>query len=444
MSSLAEICPAKAGLAQSSKEGGAIRPRLGGWAGQILPWSAATLALAAMPAVFTSGGALTMMSLMAIMVVFSLSYNMLLGQTGLLSFGHAVFYGLGAFVTVHAMNLVALHRLPVPLPLIPIVGGVTGLAFGLLFGGITTRRAGTVFAMISLGIGELVSSGAHILHSIFGGEEGITANRTQMLRMFDWSFGPQIQVYYLIATWCLLCGLLMYAITRTPLGRLCNAVRENAERVEFLGYEPQRIRRTAFCLSGMFAGVSGSLVAINFELANVAYLGPHQSTVVLLATFIGGTGAFIGPVVGAVVVTLLQVSLSDLTEVWQLYFGLLFIGIVMFAPSGMAGLVLMHGPLLRSGTASRLVPAYLFAIGPVLLTLAGTVALIEMAFRVLVKAQEGTQMRWLGVAVDAASPVAWLVAGAAACSGGIALRAVTGRISAAWQEASTAAKETPA
>lgn len=439
MSDLADIAPsgewAKAGTRPS------IRPRGAGLAAQVLPWILAAGILVAAPLVFTSGTALTMMSLMGIMVVFSLSYNMLLGQTGLLSFGHAVYYGLGAFFTVHAMNLVASLRLPVPLPLMPVVGGLAGLAFGILFGAISTRRAGTVFAMISLGIAELVSSGSHILHSFFGGEEGITANRTKMLRMFDLNFGPQIQVYYLIAAWCLICAVAMYAITRTPLGRLCNAVRENPERVEFLGYEPQAIRITAFCLSAMFAGVAGALAGINFEIANSAYLGVHQSGVVLLATFIGGIGTFVGPVVGAVVVTLLQVSLSDLTEVWQLYFGLLFIAIVMFAPGGIAGLALMHGPLVRAGTAHRLLPAYLLALGPFLLLLAGVIALIEMAFRVLVKASDGTEMSLIGVPFDAAHILPWIVAGAMAVGGGLALRAVLPRVAAAWHEASDAAKE---
>src|SRR4051794_6132692 len=171
------------------------------------PWLLLAVAFAVLPKIFASGTAHTMMSLMGIMVVFSLSYNMLLGQTGLLSFGHAVYYGLGAFFTVHAMNVVAQNRLPVPLPLMPLVGALAGLAFGLLFGVISTRRAGTVFAMISLGIAELVSSGSNILRSFFGGEEGITTNRTKMLRLFDLSFGPQIQVYYLIAAWCLVCAL---------------------------------------------------------------------------------------------------------------------------------------------------------------------------------------------------------------------------------------------
>src|SRR5262245_180831 len=149
-----------------------------------------------MPLVFRSGTALTMMSLMGIMIVFALSYNMLLGQTGMLSFGHAVYYGLGAFFVVHAMNAIIRAKYPMPLPVIPLVGGVAGLAFGVLFGSVSTRRGGTAFAMISLGLGELVASSSLILRGFFGGEEGITTNRARLFRIFDLSFGPQIQVYY--------------------------------------------------------------------------------------------------------------------------------------------------------------------------------------------------------------------------------------------------------
>ena len=130
----------------------------------------------------------------------------------------------------------------------------------------------------------------------------------------------------------------MYALTRTPFGRMCNAVRDNPERTQFVGYNPQVVRYIAFCLSGMFAGVAGGLASINFELANAALFGAAQSGNVLLATFIGGAGHFVGPILGAVLVTYLQNMLSDVTEVWQLYFGLMFIATVMYAPGGLAGL----------------------------------------------------------------------------------------------------------
>src|SRR5271170_8329463 len=119
----------------------------------LLPWLLTALAFTIAPKIFSSGLSLTMMSLMGLMIIFALSYNMLLGQTGLLSFGHAVYYGLGGFVAIHAMNAVIHNKLGVSIPVIPLVGGLAGLAFGVVFGLISTRRPGLVFSMISLGIG---------------------------------------------------------------------------------------------------------------------------------------------------------------------------------------------------------------------------------------------------------------------------------------------------
>ena len=191
-------------------------------------WVAVALLVLALPRIFGSGGALTTFSLIGISIIFSLSYNILLGQTGLLSFGHAVYYGLGGFLVIHAINLISTNKLPIPLPFVPLVGGLAGLFFAALLGWVSTQRSGTAFAMISLGVAELIASSALILRTFFGGEAGISANRTKLFRIFDWNFGPQIQIYYLIAAWTLLAVIAMYALTRTPLGRICNAVRQSA------------------------------------------------------------------------------------------------------------------------------------------------------------------------------------------------------------------------
>ena len=143
-------------------------------------WLIAAVALIVLPLIFSSGGSLTSFSLIGIAIIFALSYNILLGQTGLLSFGHAVHYGLGGFLAVHVMNAVASYNWPLPLPFIPLVGGIGGLAFAILLGWVMTKRAGTVFAMITLGIGELVASSSLILRSVFGGESGITTDRTAL------------------------------------------------------------------------------------------------------------------------------------------------------------------------------------------------------------------------------------------------------------------------
>ena len=401
-------------------------------------WIVLALILAMLPLVFKTGTSLTLMSLMGIAIIFALSYNILLGHTGMLSFGHAVYYGLGAYLVVHSINVVTANKLPIPLPLMPLIGGLAGLFFGLLFGWVSTKRSGTAFAMISLGLAELVGSSALILRGFFGGEEGITTNRAKLLRVFDWSFGPQIQVYYLIAAWCLLCVFLMYKITRTPLGRMCNAVRDNAERVQFVGYNPQVVRFLAFCLSGFFAGIAGGLAAINFEIANFALFSAAQSGTVLLATFIGGAGYFFGPIIGAVLVSYLQVMLSDLTEIWQLYFGLMFIAVVMFAPAGIAGIIMLHQPLVKRGTLLKVLPSYVLALVPALVMATGIVLMIEMIFRISSKEGEEAMIKLFGMHVSSTSPTLWGISAAMFLAGLVACRLTWPLVASAWSRASAA------
>ena len=115
---------------------------------------------------------------MAIAAVFALSFNLLFGQTGLLSFGHAVYFGLGGYAAIHVMRAIN-QGLPLPMVLVPLIGAAGGLLGGLVFGAMTTRRAGTIFALISLGVGELMHAATFMLPGLFGGEEGITASRTR-------------------------------------------------------------------------------------------------------------------------------------------------------------------------------------------------------------------------------------------------------------------------
>jgi branched-chain amino acid transport system permease protein len=393
------------------------------------------LVLALLPLLFSSGSSLTMMSLMGFAIIFALSYNMLLGQTGMLSFGHAVYYGLGGFMTAHALNVVGGERLPVPLLVMPLVGGVTGLFFAVIFGWVSTKRAGTAFAMISLGVGELVAACSLILRGFFGGEGGVSTSRTKTLALFGLNFGPQIQVYYLIAAWCLLCMGLMYAFTRTPLGRMCNAVRENPERAEFVGYSTQVVRFIAFCVSGFFAGVAGALAAIHYEIVTASVVGAVPSGFVLLMAYIGGVAFFVGPVIGAVLMTALQISLSDYTGAWLLYVGLMFVLVVMYAPWGLGGLLLMQQPLFVGGAWRRALPSYALAALPLLTLFLGIIGLVETSHHLLVKATEGPAMRVLGVPYQADSPLAWIVIVLLLAAGAWGLKQVMPRVSAGYHAA---------
>jgi branched-chain amino acid transport system permease protein len=404
-------------------------------------WLIAAAALIVLPLVFSSGGSLTSFSLIGISIIFALSYNILLGQTGLLSFGHAVHYGLGGFLAVHVMNAVANHGWPLPLPFIPLVGGLGGLAFAILVGWVMTKRAGTVFAMISLGIGELVASSSLILRSVFGGESGITTDRTALPHMFGWSFGPQRQVYYLIAFWVMVSAIAMYALTRTPLGRICNAVRDNPERVEFIGYDPHVVRYLAYSFAGFFAGVAGGLTAINFEIANSAFLGATQSGLVLFAAFIGGTAYFFGPILGAILVTYLQLGLTNLTTVWQLYFGIIFIGIVMFAPGGIAGILMMHRPLIRAGSWPMVIPSYLAAALPTLAFALGVILSIETVANYAANQGDGSVINLVGIPFNATAPTTWLAAAVLVVIGFTCARFTWRRVADAWDRAATVARD---
>ncbi len=345
-----------------------------------LPWIIATAFLMVMPLIFTQNSAITIMNQMAITIVFALAYNMLLGQGGMLSFGHAVYMGLGGFLCVHLMNYVENFEIPLPLPLLPLFGGIFGMGFAMLIGTFSTRNAGTVFAMISLGIGELIAACSIIIVVFFGGEEGISADRTYGLPVFGIEFIKQIEVYYLTTFWLVLSALLMYLFSRTPVGRMANAVRDNPERAEFLGYSARWVRYCSFIASGFFCGVAGGLFAINYEILTEENLNLITSGSILLITFLGGVGLFFGPIIGAITFTLLQTVLSLETELWQLYVGVLFLATVMFFPGGLAGLMAMHVPVVKLGKMNTLIVPYIKTLVPAAIGLLALSGLIEVIF----------------------------------------------------------------
>ncbi len=378
--------------------------------GRWLVWGGFALALTIAPLVFSSGSSLSLLSLMGTVMIFALSYNMLLGQSGMLSFGHAVYSGLGAFFAIHAINLASSGQLPVPLTLVPLVGGIAGLLFGALFGYVTTRRSGTAFSMITLGIVELVFACSLMFPGFFGGEGGVSGNRVFGQPFLGISFGPQIQVYYLIAFWLFISTAAMFALAHTPLGRIANAVRDNPERAEFVGYDPQRVRFLMLMLSAFFAGISGGLTAINFEIVSAENVSAARSGAVLLFAFIGGTGVFFGPMLGAVIGVLLTVMLPEFTNAWLLYLGLFFIAMVMYAPGGIASLIMMNLRLVSRGLMPRVLPAMFRLVLPAMMALLGFVMLIEMTYRLSLDAAQGATLNVFGIPLDASAAPAWLIA----------------------------------
>ena len=403
----------------------------------IAPWVLCAIALLFFPLLFTSNSAITIMNQMAITIVFALSYNMLLGQGGMLSFGHAVYMGLGGFMCIHLLNYVEYEEWWIPLPLLPFLGGLFGLFFALIIGYFSTRRAGTVFAMISLGIGELVAACSIIIVVFFGGEEGVSGDRTYGPTIFGYDFSTQKEVYFLTAAWLLIAALGMYLFSRTPVGRMANAVRDNPERAEFLGYSQRSVRYYSFCISGFFAGVAGGLFAINYEILTEENLNLATSGSILLVTFLGGVGHFIGPIIGAIVFTLLQTVLSLQTEIWQLYLGILFVVTVMFFPAGLAGLLAMHAGPLRNGKLMRLLVPYFKTLLPAAIGVLACAGLLEMLFHHRHAATGEDSMSLMGVEFSVASIWPWLLLAVVAAISFAIVRATAADLRAAWQDANT-------
>jgi len=400
---------------------------------RIVIWSLFAVALAVSPLLFRSSLALTILSQMGYLIIICLSYNMIFGQGGMLSFGHAVYTGMGAFIAIHAMNLATSGSFGVPVVLIPLVGGLGGMFFAILLGYVTTKKSGTTFAMITLGIGELVASMALMFPGFFGGEGGITTNRTYGTPFLGATFGPQIQVYYLIAAYCFVCTLLMYAFTGTPLGRMLNAVRDNPERVEFIGYNTQLVRYFAFIIAGFFAGVGGGLAAINFEIVNASdSLSGVRSGGYLLFTFLGGATFFFGPIIGAVLLVLASVLLSEITKAWLLYLGLVFLLMVMFAPGGVASLIMMNLRVARFGRFKPFWTLYAGLIATGALVVVGAAALVEMVYHVQLNSALGPEVPFAGLTLDTSSVGSWLAAAAVALVGLGLLEIVRRRFAKAW------------
>lgn len=373
---------------------------------RIVLWSLYALLLTVAPLIFTSSLSQTLLSQMGIAIIVCLSYNMLLGQGGMLSFGHAVYSGVGAFLAIHTLNRVA-GGLALPVSLIPMVGGFASMAVALVLGWVSTKKAATPFAMITLGMGELVWAVALMSPGFFGGEAGVSGNRVAGGQPFGLTYGPQIQLYYLIALYTFVCTALMFAFTDTPLGRMLNAVRDNPERAEFVGYNTQMVRYMAFVIAAFFAGISGGLAALNFEIVTSEVLSGYRSGAYLLFTFLGGTPFFFGPIIGAILMVLAFVLLSEFTKAWLLYVGLLFLVMVMYVPGGLASLLMMNLRLAKDGHLRSLWLSYLALAVTALVALLGAAAMIEMMYHLQLNAALGTELPFMGVMLNVKALDSW-------------------------------------
>ena len=375
--------------------------------GRWLIWSLFAIVLIFAPLIFTSNLSGTMLAQMGIAIIACLSYNILLGQGGMLSFGHAVYTGLGSFVAIHVLNSITAGTSQIPVSLLPLVGGFAGIGFAILLGYVTTKKSGTPFAMITLGVAELVFAMSLMFSEFFGGEAGISGNRVAGPTVWGISYGPQIQIYYLIAIYTFFCVALMYAFTQTPLGRILNAVRDNPERVEFIGYNTQRVRYFAFIIAGFFAGISGGLGALNFEIVTSEVVGAGRSGGYLLFTFVGGATFFFGPIIGGILMVLAFVLLSELTKAWLLYLGLLFLFMVMYAPGGIASLIMMNLRVAAFGKLKHIWVSYLGLFVTAFVALIGAGAMIEMVYHLQLNSALGDNLKFMGIVLNAKGVDSW-------------------------------------
>ncbi len=374
--------------------------------GRVVIWTLFALVLLAAPFMFTSSLSQTMLSQMGIAIIVCLSYNILLGQGGMLSFGHAVYSGMGSFLAIHTLNQVS-GGWPLPVSLVPIAGGLSSMMVAILLGWVTTKKAATPFAMITLGIGELVWAMSLMFPEFFGGEGGVSGNRVAGAKTFGITYGPQIELYYLIAVYTFVCTGLMFAFTRTPLGRMLNAVRDNPERVEFVGYDTQKVRYFAFIIAAFFAGISGGLAALNFEIVTSEVVSGYRSGAYLLFTFLGGATFFFGPILGGILMVLAFVLLSEFTKAWLLYLGLVFLFMVMYAPGGVASLLMMNLRVAKFGHLRKLWVSYLALGLTALVVLLGGAAMIEMLYHLQLNAALGPELSFLGGTLNSKGLNSW-------------------------------------
>ena len=204
------------------------------------------------------------------------------------------------------------------------------------------------------------------------------------------------------------CVALMYAFTQTPLGRILNAVRDNPERVEFIGYNTQRVRYLSFIIAGLFAGIAGGLGALNFEIVTAEVVGAGRSGAYLLFTFLGGATFFFGPILGAILMVIAFVLLSEFTKARLLYLGLVFLFMVMYAPGGFASLLMMNLRVASFGKLKQIAVSYLGLIVTALVMLMGAAAMIEMVYHLQLNAALGDTLKFMGVTLNAKGVDSWV------------------------------------
>ena len=265
--------------------------------------------------------------------LFACAFNLLIGYVGLLSFGHALFFGWAAYVSAHAAKVWGLP------PEIAILSGTAaGAALGAIVGALAIRRQGIYFAMITLALAQMMFFFA-VQAPFTHGEDGIQAvPRGKLLGLIDLADPTNLTMYATVLVIFLVCFLLIYRIINSPFGEVLKAIRENESRAVSLGYKTERYKLVAFVLSATFAGVAGATKALVFQLASLTDVDWPTSGEVILMTLVGGLGTLFGPVAGAFFVISLETYLTTRIGQWVLVVqGLIFVLCVMVLRQGIVG-----------------------------------------------------------------------------------------------------------
>ncbi len=279
-----------------------------------------------------------------IFALFALSFNLLFGYTGLLSFGHAAFFGLGGY----AMALLVQHYQLSMIPALAVSMLVAGLGAAII-GFFCIRRDEIYFAMLTLGFGMMVFTLVHQWRSLTGGSDGITGFEVPLLDLVvkKFSLFSPWAFYYFALVVCLLFTLFLWRITHSPFGLILRSMRENAERVSFIGIDIKFYRWIAFTLAGLVAGVAGGLFAMYDRMASPTMVHWTMSAKPVLMAILGGTRVFLGPALGALIFYLLEHFITQYTQSWMIFLGAILVPIVIFFPQGVLGTLISWGRRLK-------------------------------------------------------------------------------------------------
>lgn len=276
----------------------------------------------------------------AVFAIFSVSFNLLLGYTGLLSFGHAMFFGAGGYGTALALK----HVHGLPLLLAVLIGLLSAAVLALILCPLVVRVSGTAFAMLHLAFGQLMHMLAYKLRGITGGEDGIGGFRIPgfgVPGIFSIDMKNPENFYYFAIAVLGISLWMMWFFTKTPFGQIQIGVRDNAKRVDYLGFKVPQTKAVVYIVAAAFAGVAGSIYALFQNLISSGALDIFTSFAPITMTMIGGIGSFLGPVLGAAIIQIIEELTTRFTEQVELVVGLILILVVLFVPMGAVGLLKM-------------------------------------------------------------------------------------------------------